>query len=58
MKNFEDLVACINRAGEIDAPIHLKIKAYHVDVGQGDCAGRGIEMAELADMLMPQARKW
>jgi hypothetical protein len=47
--------ARIEAAGEQGAPLHLKIKAYHMDV-EGDAELAGFPMEEIDDLLMP--RRW
>jgi hypothetical protein len=52
---WRQLNARIEDAGEVGAPRHLKIKAYHMDV-EGGAESAGFPMEDLADILMQ--RRW
>ena len=47
------MVTRISNAGYKDAPLHLKSKAYHIDIARGDCERSGIQVAD-SEWLMPQ----
>ncbi len=49
-KTWEELIDCINIAGEPGAPLHLKLKALHADIARGESMRQSLEMGQIADM--------
>ena len=41
-------------SGESGAPLHLKIKAYHVDIARGDTQRPGLKMDDIITMVVPR----
>jgi hypothetical protein len=39
--------------GESGAPLHLKIKAYHVDLAQNDIECQGPKLEDIGSMVVP-----
>ena len=56
LKQFEDLVDILDSCGVDGAPLHLKIKAYHVDVANGGRKKTSLKQQDIAELLMP--RNW
>ena len=46
----------IHGSGDEDAPLHLKIKAYHDDIAQGDTPAIKLTASEVRKILIP--RQW
>ena len=44
----------IHRSGESGAPLHLKIKAYHVDIARGDTQRPGLKLDDIISMVVPR----
>ena len=58
LKRFKDLVDIVDSCGVDGAPspLHLKIKAYHADVANGDRQKTLLKEPDVAELLMP--RDW
>ena len=41
-------------SGEPGAPLHLKIKAYHVDIARGDAPRPGLKLDDIITMVVPR----
>ena len=46
----------IHGSGDEDAPLHLKIKAYHDDIARGDTPAIKLTASEVRKILIP--RQW
>ena len=47
----------IHQSGESGAPLnplHLKIKAYHVDIARGDTQRQGLKLDDIISMVVPR----
>ena len=44
----------IHRSGESGAPLHLKIKAYHVDIARDEALRPGLKLDDIVSMVVPQ----
>ena len=44
----------IRRSGESGAPLHLKIRAYHVDISRYDTEGPGLQLNDIGTMVVPR----
>ena len=54
LKRFEELVDDVDRCRVDGAPLHLKIKAYHVDIARGDRQKTQLMQSEIGELLVPQ----
>ena len=54
--DWDAIAERIHRAGEPGgAPLHLKIKAYHVDLNRGDVEPPGMILEQVASLAIPRA---
>jgi hypothetical protein len=53
---WEEIILRIDRSGDEDAPLHLKIKAYHDDIARGNTQAINLNILELRKILIP--RPW
>jgi hypothetical protein len=53
--DWDAITERIHLAGEPAAPLHLKIKAYHVDLDRGDVEAPGMILEQIATMVIPRA---
>ncbi len=52
--DWDAIAERIHDAGEPGAPLHLKIKAYHVDLARGDVDRPGMILEQIAAMAIPR----
>jgi len=55
-RKWEEIVTRIHGSGDDDAPLHLKIKAYHNDIARGDTTAIKLSASEVRKILIP--REW
>ena len=53
--DWDAIAESIHRGGEPGAPLHLKIKAYHVDLARGDAERPGMILEQVAALAIPLA---
>ena len=51
---WEAIADHIHMSGESGAPLHLKIKAYHVDIASEDTQRPGLKMDDIITMVVPR----
>ena len=44
----------IHRSGESGAPLHLKIKAYHVDIARDEARRPGLKLDDIGSIAVPR----
>ncbi len=52
--DWDEIAERIHNAGEPGAPLHLKIKAYHVDLVRGDVERQLMILEQIAAMAIPR----
>ncbi len=52
--DWDAITERIHRAGEPGTPLHLKIKASHVDLARGDVERPGMILEQIAAMAIPR----
>ena len=55
-RKWDEIVTRIHGSGDEDAPLHLKIKAYHDDIARGDTTAIKLTASEVRKILIP--RQW
>ena len=51
---WDAIVDRINQAGEPGAPLHLKIRAYHVDLSRGAVERPGLILEQIGSIVLPR----
>ena len=53
-QEWDAITERIRGSGESGAPLHLKIRAYHVDISRDDTEGPGLKLDDIATMVVPR----
>ena len=51
---WEAIADHIHMSSELGAPLHLKIKEYHVDIARGDAQRPGLKLEDIISMVVPR----
>ena len=51
---WETIAIRIHKFGEPGAPLHLKIKAYHVDIARDEAPRPGLKLDDIINMVVPR----
>ena len=46
----------IHMSGASGVPLHLKLRAYHVDIARGETKPPGLKMADILSMVVPRQK--
>ena len=53
-KEWDAIAERIRGSGESGAPLHLKIRAYHVDISRDDTERPGLKLDDIGSMVVPR----
>ena len=53
---WDAITESIHMSGESAVPLHLKIRAYHVDIARGDKRPPGLKMSDILSMVVPRQK--
>jgi hypothetical protein len=53
-RKWDEIVMHIHGSCDEDAPLHLKIKAYHDDIARGDTQAMKLNASEVRKILIPR----
>ena len=53
---WDAITESIHMSGESAVPLHLKIRAYHVDIARGDKRPPGLKMSDIISIVVPRQK--